>query len=198
MARGTPFALWLPLVASLLAGCAERDAEPPKSPAKPPASAATAAPAAAAIPAAAPGHLARREVERVLQQGPPWLLRRVVPEEVIREGKFIGWRILSLPEDWSLDLKSGDVVTKVNGLSIERPDDLWAAWMQLQSAVELRISYERDGRPRDLVMPIDGASGANVLGQMDAPQPPVTRQSRWSTVVIEGDEPVPSSDPPGD
>lgn len=177
--------------AALLAGCAEHDAAPPQTPAKKPPPAA--APSATG-PAAAPGHLARAEVERVLRQGPPWLLRRVVPEEVIRDGRFVGWRLLSLPDDWGIDLKNGDVVTKVNGLAIERPDDLWAAWMQMGSAVELRIAYEREGKARELVMPIDGPStaGAQALDP-EAPPPPKPR-SRWTTTVI-GTDDGPGSDP---
>ena len=180
-------ALALPLAASLAAGCAEHDAAPPQTPAKKPAPAA--APSASAqAGAAAPGHLARADVERVLRQGPPWLLRRVVPEEVIRGGRFVGWRLLSVPEDWTIDLHNGDVVTKVNGLSIERPDDLWAAWMQMQSAVELRIAYERDGQAREIVLPIDGPTTAGTPATgTDAPPPPKP-QSRWSTTVITGDE----------
>lgn len=193
MARRTPFLLALPFAASLALGCAEHDAAPPQTPAKKPAP--PAAPSAAAeAPATAPGHLSRAEVERVLRQGPPWLLRRVVPEEVIRGGKFVGWRLLSLPPDWNVDLKNGDVVTKVNGLSIERPDDLWAAWMQLQSAVELRIAYERDGQPREIVMPIDGPSTAGAANSEVDPTPPPKPRSRWATTVISGDEGPPASE----
>lgn len=195
MGRRTVLALALPLAASVALGCAEHDAAPPQTP--PSKAAPTAAPSAsvkAAAAVTAPGHLSRGEVERVLRQGPPWLLRRVVPEEVIREGKFVGWRMLSLPEDWKVDLQNGDVVTKVNGLAIERPDDLWAAWMQLQSAVELRVAYERDGKARELVMPIDGPSVAGATtAQVDQPPPPKPR-SKWSTTVIGGDE-GPGSEP---
>lgn len=187
MPRRTLPALVLVFAASLVVGCAEHDAAPPQTPAKKPAPAAVPS-ASAQVPVTAPGHLSRREVELVLRQGPPWLLRRIVPEEVIREGKFVGWRLLSLPADWKTDLQEGDVVTKVNGLAIERPDDLWAAWMQLGSAAELRIAYEREGKARELVMPIDGPSSAGAAAaQADAPPPPKPR-SKWATTVIGGDE----------
>ncbi len=198
MARTALLALALALLPALGAGCAEPEGVQPVTASKPIAQPA-AGPGAGAAPinAAAPGHLARGDVERVLRQGPPWLLRRVVPEEVIRGGKFVGWRLLSLPEDWKVDLKNGDIVTKVNGLSIERPDDLWSAWMQMQSAVELRVSIERDGKPHDLVMPIDGTStaGASLEKELELQPPPARRPSKWSTTVIEGtDEGLPPSD----
>lgn len=197
MARTVLLALALALLPALGAGCAEPEGVQPATAAKPIAQPA-AGPGAGAVPinAAAPGHLARGDVERVLRQGPPWLLRRVVPEEVIREGKFVGWRLLSLPEDWKVDLKNGDIVTKVNGLSIERPDDLWSAWMQMQSAVELRVAIEREGKARELVMPIDGASSAagTLDKQLETEPPPPPRPSRWQTTVIQGDEPAPPGD----
>ncbi len=196
MASRTPFALALALLAPLLGACTEAEAPPPKTPAKAQASAQPSAAPAASAPVA-PGHVARADVERVLRQGPPWLLRRVVPEEVIRGGKFIGWRILSMPDDWGIDLKNGDVVTKVNGLALERPDDLWAAWVQLQSAVELRISYERDGQARDFVLAIDGPS-SGMAAMQNEPPPAAPKQSRWQTTVIGGDEPPASSEPQGE
>lgn len=198
MARRPLFAFAVPALL-LMAACTEPEAPAPRTAAKPAGSAAASAAAAAQGASVAPGHLARADVERVLRQGPPWLLRRVVPEEVIRGGKFIGWRILSMPDDWSVDLKSGDVVTRVNGLALERPDDLWAVWVQLQSAPQLKISYERDGQPRDLVLPIDGpsAGAADLKGDAQAPEPPPSKPpSRWQTTVIEGGETAPPSDEP--
>jgi hypothetical protein len=148
------------------------------------------APAAAARPRAAPGHLARGDVDHVLALGPPWLLRRVLMEEVVRDGKFVGWRIVALPEEWkSVDLKPGDVVTKVNGAVIEKPDDLWSVWTSLTKATELRVAYERDGAPRELAMPIDGApSKTAVINQTGAP-PPRAPSKPKSTIVIEEDNP---------
>ena len=195
MARTVWIGSFFVLSLGLVVGCAEQDTvRPAAAPAAK--TTASAQPSAAPAAAVAPGHLARADVERVLRQGPPWLLRRILPEEVIRDGKFVGWRMLSVPEDWSIDLKSGDIVTKVNGLAIERPDDLWAAWMQMQSAPELRVSIEREGKARDLVMPIDGASSAGMLEkQMETEPPPRPRPSKWQTTVIEGnDAPAPPAD----
>jgi hypothetical protein len=62
--------------------------------------------------------------------------------------------------------------------------------------VELRVSIERDGKPRDLVMPIDGASaaGTSLEKELEVQPPPAARPSRWSTTVIEGtDEAPPAS-----
>ena len=49
-----------------------------------------------------------------------------------------------------LDLKPGDVVTRVNGHSIERPEQALKVWNGLRVASELFVEYERDGRARSL------------------------------------------------
>jgi hypothetical protein len=149
------------LVASLtLAACSTREAPPPHAAPPAPAQAKTAAPAA---PAAPPGHLIRGEVDRVLiSQGPPWLLRRAMIEEVIRrDGKFSGWRLVGLPEEWGgIDLKPGDIVSRVNGLPIETPPEAWEAWKSVAQSPELKITLMRDGAARQVVIPIDGAPSA--------------------------------------
>jgi hypothetical protein len=146
-------------------------------------------PTAAAPARAIPGHLLRSDVDRALGQGPPWLLRRVLTEEVLRDGKFVGWRIVAIPEEWGgAGLKPGDVVTKVNGVVVEKPDDLWKVWTLMASAKELRIAYEREGAARELAMPIDGAAGKQGLANPDAPPPPPARKKPKGTIVIEDDD----------
>jgi hypothetical protein len=148
-----------------------------------------------AKPMSPPGRFARAEVDEVLLQGPSWILRRVVAEEVIRDGAFVGWRINALPEAWShLAIKAGDVVTRVNGAPIERPDDFWAAWAALASAKELKITYEREGAARDLTMPIDGAPTGEVVARLQSNgQPPRLPQRLKGVIVIE-DRPIPHAD----
>jgi len=48
----------------------------------------------------------------------------------------------------------GDVVTAVNGFSIERPEQALSVFDSLQVASELRVAYERDGQPREIVYAI--------------------------------------------
>jgi hypothetical protein len=144
-----------PALAALVlasAACAAQSG-PPAEP--PPAPVAT----APARPVAPPGHLLRAEVDQILvSQGPPWLLRRVLSEEVMRaDGKFAGWRLVGLPEEWrDVDLKPGDIVSRVNGLPLETPDQFWEAWKSMAGAMAVNISLTRDGAPRQVVLPIDG------------------------------------------
>lgn len=180
----------LSLCAALVA-CGGKPAPVAATAAPPPA--ASAKPPKRQVP---PGQLAREDVEAVLVKGPPWLLRRVPIEEVIRAGAFIGWKILAFPEGegWSaVELKIGDVITKVNGATLERPDDFFTAWRNLVSASELRIAYEREGTARELVMPISGAPSKDALKAFESDAPPrrPTASRQRSTTVIEEDDGTP-------
>ena len=173
-----------------LAACGGSDA-PAQVKAPPPAKA-VATPKPASLP---PGQLARAEVDAVvLRNGPPWILTRVGVEEVLRDGKFVGWRILSMPKEWSsIDLKPGDVVTRVNGMTIEKPEELWTAWTSLVVASDLRVAYERDTAPREVIFHIDGEPAKEVpqaLRDDAAPArpPPDTAVKKGRTVVIVGDD----------
>jgi type II secretory pathway component PulC len=108
----------------------------------------------------APIHaLARSTIRASVAQGLGVFLQHVELDDkpVQMGGKFHGFRIAALHDSsfWSgVDLKAGDVVTLVNGLPIERPEQAQRAFESLESASELRVSYERDSEPRELVYPI--------------------------------------------
>lgn len=119
---------------------------------------AASAPAPRASAAAAPPEepptvaLRRSEVQRVVREGLGAFLQHVEVEEALEGGKFKGFRVRALHGDgWrGVDLQPGDVVTRVNGFSIERPDTALEAFRSLDVASELRVDYERQGAPRAL------------------------------------------------
>jgi type II secretory pathway component PulC len=108
----------------------------------------------------APIHaLARSTIRAAVAQGLGVFLQHIELDDrpVQVGGKFHGFRIAALHDAsfWSgVDLKPGDVVTLVNGLPIERPEQAQRALESLESASELRVSYERDSEPRELLYPI--------------------------------------------
>jgi type II secretory pathway component PulC len=128
------------------------------SAAAPTASAGRATPAHAAAPANASMSSAtairRSVVEAVLSAGPGNFLQSVAVDDhpVFLQGKFHGFRITALQGDaWKgVDLRPGDVVTRVNGFSIEHPEDAAEAFYSLRVASELTVEYERDGEPREI------------------------------------------------
>ncbi len=141
---------------------------------------------------APPSKLERAELKTVLPNGLPWILRRVWPEEVLREGKFIGWRLVAIPEEWiGLDVRPDDIVTRINNKSVETPEQLWEAWASLAMATELRITYERLGETKEFVMPINGEPAPELLASLTNPSPPPRKATnKRGTIVIESREPA--------
>jgi S1-C subfamily serine protease len=98
-------------------------------------------------PRARTGVIARGELVPVLEGGLGRYLQNVETEPVFHQGAFVGFRIVSFfPGDLdyaSLDLRPGDIVTHVNGRSIERPEQAVAVWEALHTASDLVVLYRR-------------------------------------------------------
>ncbi len=124
-----------------------------------PATTAATAPAAPAAPPLGDHTVPRSAVRAAISDGLGVFLQRVDVDDqpVMTGGKFHGFRIAGLrdPDFWAgVDLKPGDVVTAVNGMPIERPEQAQTALESLQGAKELRVAYDRDGQPHELVYAI--------------------------------------------
>jgi type II secretory pathway component PulC len=103
--------------------------------------------------------LARSAVHAAVVDGLGAFLQRVDIDDqpVMTGGKFHGFRIAGLRDAsfWAgVDLKPGDVVTAVNGMPIERPEQAQTALESLEAAKELRVAFDRDGQPHELVYAI--------------------------------------------
>jgi hypothetical protein len=164
-ARGSVLAAALAAMTQLAAcGGTSTEAKAPKP----------ALPSADASKGGAPdGTVDRRLLEAILRQGPGWLLERVPVEDVTEQGKFKGWRVQELPVEWAhAEIEPGDIVTAVNGRSLEREDDLYIAWTTLASAKSIKISYIREGEPKVLEVGIWGDPDPRVVAQLGAPSAP--------------------------
>lgn len=137
--------------ASLVFGCGGSSPPPVAAPAPKPVEAAV-----AAAPATPPSSLKRSAVKQTIQRGVGAFLQNVTVADwpAMKDGKFHGWTIKSIRADWGVDLKPGDVVTRVNGMPIERPEEADAALRSLEKAKSVRIEYERSGQPKTLELPI--------------------------------------------
>jgi S1-C subfamily serine protease len=102
-------------------------------------------------------------VVATLSKGLGVFLGRLDTEPVLVGGRFRGWRITRLAERdamWAgVDLAPGDVVTSVNGRPIERPEQALAAFQALAVGTTLRVTYERNSQPRELLYLIDDPEG---------------------------------------
>ena len=142
---------WIVLVAGL-AGCGSSPVPVAQSKPQPVASASTPLPPPA-------GTIRRSDVREALSAGLGTFLQRVVLDvdhPVFRDHRFVGFRIAELKGDWSsVDLKPGDVVTAVNGFSVEHPEQAQQAFLSLAVASELRVDYEREGAQRSMRLAIN-------------------------------------------
>lgn len=105
--------------------------------------------------------LQRAQVVKVVDDGLGKFLQGVELDASLNAGKFEGFRIVrfTVPEDWrGVGLLVGDVVTSINDLPIERPEQAHAAFVGLRTAPALEVSYLRGGKPMRLSLPIVGAT----------------------------------------
>jgi hypothetical protein len=105
-----------------------------------------------------PGVLRRASLIRLLDAGLPRWLQGVEGDRALANHRFQGWLVKSIyPDDpcyKELDLRAGDVVQKVNGRSIERPEHAFDVAESLRTAPRLTVDYLRDGKTRQLSIEI--------------------------------------------
>jgi len=105
------------------------------------------------------GRIARADLEPVLQAGLGRFLQGVDTEPDLQAGQFVGFRLRSLyprdPRFAAIDLVAGDTIVRVNGQSIERPEQALQVWNGLHVASELMIEYLRRGQRKEIRFTIE-------------------------------------------
>jgi len=96
--------------------------------------------------------LRRSALKRTVDAGLGRWLQTVSVDPLLARGHFRGWIIRSLNADDAcfagVDLRAGDVVTRVNGHGVERPEEALDVWTKLPASSELVIDFLRDGQAR--------------------------------------------------
>jgi len=107
---------------------------------------------------AGPGQLRRGALVRLLDAGLPRWLQGVEGDRVLAKHRFAGWLIKSLyPNDpcyREVDLHCGDIVQKVNGKSIEKPEQAFDVAESLRTAPDIVVEFLRDGKIRRITIAI--------------------------------------------
>jgi S1-C subfamily serine protease len=105
------------------------------------------------------GVLKRAALVRLLDSGLPRWLQGVEGDRALANHRFQGWLVKSLhPDDpcyAEVDLRAGDIVQKVNGKSIEKPEQAFDVAESLRKAPALVIEYLRDGKAQRLSIAIE-------------------------------------------
>jgi len=106
------------------------------------------------------GTIPRALLRSELDRGIGRFLQHVRVQAATSRGHFVGWKLVSLfakrPEINVQVLRPGDILLRVNGESIERPEAFKAVWDSLADAKELVLEIERDGQPSTLHYAISG------------------------------------------
>jgi hypothetical protein len=107
---------------------------------------------------AKPGVLHRAALVRLIDVGLPLWLQGVQGDRVLANHRFQGWIIKSMyPSDpcyQAIDLRGGDIVQKVNGKSIEKPEQAFDVAQSLRTASTLVVDYLRDGKVQRMTLSI--------------------------------------------
>ncbi len=102
------------------------------------------------------GVIERQGLVAIVDRGLGSLLQHVRLEPAMANGKFGGFRVASLDPAWQgAGIESGDVITRVNGQPIERPEQAMAAFESLRTASELSVDFTRGGTPANLRLRIE-------------------------------------------
>lgn len=99
----------------------------------------------------APATVQRSTVKAAMARGLGAFLADVVLDDrpVFREGKFYGFRLVAIKGALQRStLLPGDVLLRVNGMPVERPEQALSAFRSIEVASEIRIDIERKGEPK--------------------------------------------------
>ena len=133
------------------------EAPAPLAPVTQPAAEPADAPATSAPPAGCAARVGadgvrRSALKRTVDAGLGRWLQTVSVDPLLARGHFRGWIIRSFNSDDAcyagVDLRAGDVVTRVNGRGVEHPEEALEVWTKLPTSSELVIDILRDGQAR--------------------------------------------------
>jgi hypothetical protein len=92
------------------------------------------------------GTLTREGIVAIVDGGLGRFLQHLALEPSLEAGKFRGFRVASIDPAWhGAGILSGDVITRVNGHPIERPEQALTAFESLRTASEVRVDLTRAG-----------------------------------------------------
>lgn len=124
---------------------------------------------------ASPFVIKRSALDDALERGPSWFIRQVRVQPVLLGESFYGFRLRAIfpdyPEFAEDAIRAGDIVQRVNGMPIERPDQFMTAWESLAEASHLSVRVVRDGKALLVTWLIED-------DREPTPQPPVTSARR--------------------
>jgi hypothetical protein len=97
------------------------------------------------------GVIDREGLHAIIDQGLGRLLGRLKISPVLQRGKFEGFRVTGLDPLWNgAGILLDDVIVRLNGQPIERPEQAQAAFESLRVASEISLDLMREGKPKKM------------------------------------------------
>jgi hypothetical protein len=97
------------------------------------------------------GVIDREGLHAMIDQGLGRLLGRLKVSPVLQRGQFQGFRVTGIDPAWKTSgIGVDDVVVRLNGQPIERPEQAQAAFESLRVASEISLDLMREGKPKKL------------------------------------------------
>lgn len=97
------------------------------------------------------GVLDRRGLIAIVEQGLGRTLARLKLSAVMNKGRFTGFRVTQIDPAWSAaGIEVGDVLLRLNGQPIERPEQAQEAFDSLRVASEVALELTRGEQKRSL------------------------------------------------
>jgi len=115
-------------------------------------------PAATCTMFAKPGVVHRQALTRLIDAGLPRWMQGVEGDRALANHRFQGWLIKSLyPDDpcyRDIGLLPGDIVQKVNGKSIEKPEQAFDVAESLRTAPAIVVDFLRNGSAKSITIAV--------------------------------------------
>jgi S1-C subfamily serine protease len=97
------------------------------------------------------GVIDREGLHVIVEQGLGRVLARLKVSPVLQQGRFQGFRVTALDPAWNgAGILLDDIITRLNGQPIERPEEAQAAFESLRVASEISLELLREGKPKKL------------------------------------------------
>jgi type II secretory pathway component PulC len=100
----------------------------------------------------------KAEFDKVIQEGPQKFISKLLLKPYFQNNRFIGFQLAKV--FWKTDemtehiIRPGDVIVKVNGLKIEKPEEFMNAWEAVTGSTVLEFTILRDGQLKKITYDI--------------------------------------------
>jgi general secretion pathway protein C len=127
-----------------------------------------------AAPAPVTGPSAAERLTRLATENPALVGQVIRAQAVLSNGQQRGYRVFPAPNQDALfsrlGLRSGDLVTHINGTPLDDPQRGAEVFSTLQSAADARVTVVRNGKPSDVTLNL--TEMARQVEQINAAGPP--------------------------